>query len=103
MEKHPQEVFYITKMFSRPLRCESLKANVRRCSVENVFSKKKKILGRPATLLKNRLQHRCFPVKYFEIFESTFITEHLRTTAFEDSHRGLAFGRFNFSFLRSVF
>ena len=42
---HVQKVFYITKVFSRPLKCESLKANVRRCCVENVFSKKKKFSG----------------------------------------------------------
>ena len=35
----------------------------------------------PATLLKKRSRHRCFPVNLFEIFKNTFFTEHLHTTA----------------------
>ena len=38
---------------------------------------------RPATLLKMRLWHRCFPVNFFEISKNTFFTEHLWTTAFD--------------------
>ena len=32
----------------------------------------------PATLLKKRLQHRCFPVKFLKILKTPFFTEHLR-------------------------
>ena len=38
-----------------------------------------KIAGlRPATLLKNRLWHRCFPVNFAKFPRTTFLTEHLR-------------------------
>ena len=63
-------------------------AVVRRCSLEKVFleiSKKftgkhlcqslflNKVAGlRPATLLKKRLWHRCFPVYFFKISKNTF-------------------------------
>ena len=30
--------------------------------------------------IKNRLRHRCFPEKYFQIFKNTGFEEHLRTT-----------------------
>ena len=36
---------------------------------------------RPATLLKKRLWHRCFPVDFGEISKNTFFTKHLWTTA----------------------
>ena len=36
---------------------------------------------RPATLLKKRLWHKCFPVKICEISKSKFSTEHFQTTA----------------------
>ena len=32
---------------------------------------------RPATLLKNRLWHRCFPVKFAKFLRTPFIIEHL--------------------------
>ena len=32
---------------------------------------------RPATLLKNRLWHRCFPVNFAKFLRRPFITEHL--------------------------
>ena len=35
---------------------------------------------RPATLLKKRLQHRCFPVNFAEISKNTFFTEQLQAT-----------------------
>ena len=38
---------------------------------------------RPATLLKKRLWHRCFPVNFAKFFKNTFFTEHLRMTASE--------------------
>ena len=33
---------------------------------------------RPATLLKKRLWHRCFPVNFAKFLRTTFLTEHLR-------------------------
>ena len=33
---------------------------------------------RPATLLKKRLSHRCFPVKFAKFLRTTFLSEHLR-------------------------
>ena len=68
-------------------------AVVWRCSVEKVFleisqnsqentcarvSFFNKVAGlRPATLLKKRLWHRCFPVNFAK-FLTSFFTEHLR-------------------------
>ena len=41
-----------------------------------------KVAGlRQATLLKERLSHRCFPLNFCKIFKNTSFTEHLRTTA----------------------
>ena len=40
-----------------------------------------KVAGlRPATLLKKRLWHRCFPVNFQKISKDTFFTEHLWMT-----------------------
>ena len=36
---------------------------------------------RPATLLKKRLWHRCFPVNFAAFLRTPFFTEHLRMTA----------------------
>ena len=36
-----------------------------------------KLQARPATLLKKRLWHRCFPVNFSEISKNTFFKEHL--------------------------
>ena len=36
---------------------------------------------RPATLLKKRSWHRCFPMSFCEISKNTFFTEHLWTSA----------------------
>ena len=39
-----------------------------------------KVAGlRPATLLKNRLWHRCFPVDFAKFLRTPFVTEHLRS------------------------
>ena len=35
----------------------------------------------PATLLKNRLWHRCFPVNFVKFLRKLFFTEHLWTTS----------------------
>ena len=45
----------------------------------------KKGVLRPATLLKRRLWHRCFPLNFVK-FLRTFFTELLRATAFK-SHK----------------
>ena len=38
-----------------------------------------KVAGlRPATLLKKRLWHRCFPVNFAKFLRTPFLTEHLR-------------------------
>ena len=36
---------------------------------------------RPATFLKKRLWHRCFPVNFAEFLRTAFLTEHLRLAA----------------------
>ena len=36
------------------------------------------VVLRPATLLKKRLWHRCFPVNFAEFLRTTFLTEQLR-------------------------
>ena len=47
---------------------------------QNLFFNK--VAGlRPATLLKKRLWHRCFPVNFAKFLRTPFFTEHLRTTA----------------------
>ena len=41
-----------------------------------------KVAGlRPATLLKKRLWHRCFPVNFAKFLRTPFFKEHLRATA----------------------
>ena len=47
-------------------------AVVQRCSAKKVFSGL-----RPATLLKKRLWHRCFPANFAKFLRSLFLTEHL--------------------------
>ena len=53
----------------------------RRCSVRKVvlrnFGKFTGKLLRPATLLKKRLRHRCFPVNFPKFLRPPFLTEHL--------------------------
>ena len=48
-------------------------AVVWRCSVEKVF-----LEIRPATLLKKRLWHMCFPVNFAKFLRTLFFTEHLQ-------------------------
>ena len=64
---------------------------------------------RPATLLKKRLWHRCFPVNLARFLGTSFFTEHLRvTTAFSrialttDEVRGLYFVRIQRQCSRAV-
>ena len=35
------------------------------------------IILRPATLIKKRLQHRCFPVNFVKFLRTLFLTEHV--------------------------
>ena len=39
---------------------------------------------RPATLLKRRIWHRCFPVNFVKFLRTPFFIEHLWTTVSED-------------------
>ena len=53
-------------------------AVVRRYSVKNVFLKISQNTGlKPATLLKKRLWHRCFPVNFVIFLRTPFFIEHL--------------------------
>ena len=70
---------------------QMLEAVVWRCSVKKVFleisqnSQKNtcaslffnKVAGRPATLLKKRLWHWCFPVNFVKFLRKPFFTEHI--------------------------
>ena len=37
-----------------------------------------KVAGKPATLLKKRFWHRCFPVNFAKFLRTPFLTEQLR-------------------------
>ena len=51
-----------------------------------------KVAGlRPATLLKKRLWHRCFPVNFAKFLRTPFLTEHLRWLLL-DGVRGVVLG-----------
>ena len=79
-------------LFIAPLimRVEHTEAVILRCSVKKVFLEisqnlqektcaRVSFLGlRPATLLKQRLWHRCFSCEYYEISKNTFFKEHLQ-------------------------
>ena len=61
-------------------RCWNLEAVTRSCPVKMVFlkisknSKENSCVGlRPATLLKKRLQHRCFPVNFVKYLRTPFL------------------------------
>ena len=41
---------------------------------------------RPATLLKKRLWHRCFPMDFAKFLKALFFTEHLWATSSEKKH-----------------
>ena len=57
----------------------SYRSSHRRCSVGKGFLRKfAKFTGlRPATLLKKRLWHRCFPVNFVKFLRTPFFIEHL--------------------------
>ena len=49
-----------------------------------------KVAGlRLQTLLKEKLWHRCFPVNFAKFSRTSFLTEHLRTTASDYNHNNL--------------
>ena len=85
------------KLTVTKLKCIQTEAVARRCSVKMVFLeisqnsqentcarvsfliKLQAVPGlRPATLLKKRLRHRCFPVNFAKFLRTPFLTEHLR-------------------------
>ena len=48
-----------------------------------------KVAGlRPATLLKKRLWHRCFPVSFVKFLRTPFFTEHLRWLLLKRNGKG---------------
>ena len=59
-----------------------LEAVTQRCYVNKVLKKTRKNSQennlRPATLLKKRLWHGCFPVNFLKFLGTRFLTEHLR-------------------------
>ena len=48
-----------------------------------------KHMPQPATLLKKRLWHRCFPVNFAKFLRPTFLTEHLRWLLLNITERNL--------------
>ena len=61
-------VNFIKKHWQKPTSQKISEAVVRRCSMEKAA---------PATLLKKRLWHRCFPVNFAKFLRTPFFTEHL--------------------------
>ena len=55
---------------------------------QSLFFNKVAVL-KPATLLKKRLWHRCFPVKFCENSKNNFFTEHFWATASANNHQKL--------------
>ena len=58
-------------------------AVTQRCSGKNLFLKTSQnsqgnTCLRPATLLKKRLQHSCFPVNFVKFLRTHFLTDHLQ-------------------------
>ena len=45
--------------------------------LQSKFIETKLLHGRPATLLKNRLRHRCFPVNFAKFLRTPFFIKHL--------------------------
>ena len=86
-QKQPREVFFVKKVFleisqnSQENTCTRVSFLIKlQAWGQSLFFNK--VAGlRPATLLKKRLWHRCFPVNFVKISKNTFLTEHLRTTA----------------------
>ena len=97
--KFPQHVMFSAvntadnwKVFNYAYNVKVEKA-IRRCSVKKLFLEISqnsqentcarvsfliKLQAAPATLLKKRLWHRCFPVNFAKFLRTPFLTEHLR-------------------------
>ena len=55
---------------------------IRACNFSTTFrSIHQRCSARPATLLKKRLWHRCFPVNFVEFLKTPFLIEYLWATA----------------------
>ena len=62
-----------------------VEAVVQNCCVNKVFLKICKILKKkPASLLKNRPQRRCFPALFTNFLKVSYFVEHLQTAASEE-------------------
>ena len=81
--------FFVLSLLSKdPFHTHNGEAFVRRCSVEKVFLEisqnsqentcARVSFTRPATLLKKRLWHRCFPVNFAKFLRTPLFTKHLR-------------------------
>ena len=44
-----------------------------------------KVAGLRSSILLNRLQHRCFPVKFKKLFKNTYLAKHLQTALSDGS------------------
>ena len=76
---------------------------VRRCSIKKVFLKISLRLG-PATLLKKRLWHRCFPVNVAKFLITSSFIKHLRWLLLQYcSHKNISAGKFRFTFQEKLF
>ena len=63
--------FFSQTCFGRPIRTRPL-ISPENSSAKSLFNCRL----RPATLLKNKLWHRCFPVNFEEFLRTLFFTEH---------------------------
>ena len=56
-----------------------------KCSLQKLQKQPQEVLckNRPASLLKKRLWHWCFPMKFVKLLRTPFLTEHLWVTASE--------------------
>ena len=61
-------------------------------ALKNFIKFIEKQLCRPATLLKKRLWHRCFPVNFVKFLRTLFFIEHLRWLLLIISDRGMTIG-----------
>ena len=83
---------YLIKKSGQKFKYPKTKAVTQTCSVKKVFLEISqnsqentcarvsfliKLQAAPATLLKKRLRHRCFPVNLAKFLRTTFFTEHL--------------------------
>ena len=87
---------------------KTLEAVTQRCSVKKVFLEISqnpqenacarvsfliKLQAQPATLLKKRLWHRCFPVNFEKFLRTPLLTEHLWWLLLKHLHRSLLFSK----------